>query len=42
MAEIKWTKEAETWLSDIHDYIALENPKAAGEIVEKFYKEPRF
>lgn len=38
MAEIKWTKEAETWLSDIHDYIALENPEAAGEIVAEIFQ----
>ena len=35
MAEIRWTKEAQTWLKDIHDYIALDNTKAAGQIVEE-------
>ena len=38
MAEIKWTKEAQTWLKDIHDYIALDNMKAAGQIVEEIFQ----
>lgn len=39
MAEIRWTKEAENWLRDIHDYIALDDPltaiKVVGDIFEK-------
>ncbi len=35
MAEIRWTKEAQTWLKDIHDFIAHDNAKAAGEIVQE-------
>ena len=38
MAEIKWTREAERWLKDIHDYIALDNPQAATKIVENIYQ----
>jgi toxin ParE1/3/4 len=34
MAQIVWTREAERWLSDIHDYIADDNPVAAMETVE--------
>lgn len=26
MAAIRWTFEAETWLKDIYDYIAQDNP----------------
>ena len=38
MAEIGWTEEAETWLRDIFDYIADDNPSAAGDVVEGIYK----
>ena len=37
MAEIKWTKEAQRWLKDIHDYIASDNPKAASDVVNSIY-----
>ncbi len=37
MAEIRWTKEAESWLKDIHDYIATDNPRAAMKVVESIY-----
>jgi toxin ParE1/3/4 len=29
LAEINWTAEAQTWLRDIYDYIAVDNPDAA-------------
>ncbi len=29
MGKVDWTREAERWLRDIHDYIAGEDPKAA-------------
>ncbi len=29
MAEITWTAEAQRWLQDIFDYIAVDNPRAA-------------
>lgn len=35
MAELTWTAEAERWLSDIYDYIALDNP--AARTVETIY-----
>jgi toxin ParE1/3/4 len=38
MAQIVWTREAERWLSDIHDYIADDNPVAAMETVEGIYE----
>ena len=40
MAEINWTAEAEFWLKDIYDYIALDNkPKAAARVVSGIYKK---
>lgn len=33
MAEINWTAEAQTWLRDIYDYIAVDNPNAAARTV---------
>ncbi len=38
MAEIRWTEEAQTWLRDIFDYIADDNPSAAGNVVEGIYE----
>ena len=38
MAEIKWTKEAQAWLKDIHDFIVLDNPKVATQIVEEIFQ----
>ena len=31
--KIRWTTEAERWLRDIHDYMALHNPDAAKKVV---------
>jgi plasmid stabilization system protein ParE len=33
MVEINWTHEAEKWLKDIHDYIALDNSLAAKRVI---------
>lgn len=38
MAEINWTREAEQWLHDIHDYIALDKPTTAQKTVEAIYE----
>jgi toxin ParE1/3/4 len=38
MAKITWTEEAEGWLKDIHDYIAKDNPLAAGKVVAGIYR----
>lgn len=35
MGEVRWTAEAESWLREIHDYIAQDNPSAARGIYEK-------
>ena len=37
MAELTWTVEAERWLRDIYDYIALDNPSAAARTIETIY-----
>lgn len=39
MAQIRWTSEAETWLRDIHDYIAADNPDAAVKVVQAIYEK---
>ena len=38
MAKIAWTREAERWLRDIYDYIALDSPSAAAEVVNGIYQ----
>ena len=38
MADIRWTVEAETWLKDIYDYIARDNPRAAARVVEGIHE----
>jgi toxin ParE1/3/4 len=37
MAEIRWTYEADLWLKDIYDYIALDNPRAAEQVLDGIY-----
>ena len=37
MAEIRWSHEAELWLKEIYDYIAQDNPTAAGKVVTGIY-----
>ncbi len=39
MAKLRWTKEAEQWLKDIHEYIARDNPTAAGKVVAGIYNK---
>jgi plasmid stabilization system protein ParE len=39
MAEIRWTEEAQRWLRDIHDYIALDDPNIAQKVVSEIYKK---
>lgn len=39
MAEINWTREAQSWLKDIYDYIAADNPEAATSTVEGIYEK---
>jgi len=37
MARIAWTAEAQSWLRDIYDYIAADNPQAAADTVDGIY-----
>ena len=37
MARIAWTVEAQSWLQDIYDYIAADNPQAAADTVDGIY-----
>jgi plasmid stabilization system protein ParE len=37
MARIAWTVEAQSWLRDIYDYIAADNPQAAADTVDGIY-----
>jgi len=37
MATITWTEEAQRWLEDIFEYIALDNPQAAARTVQEIY-----
>jgi plasmid stabilization system protein ParE len=39
MAEITWSAEAEAWLKEIYDYIALDNEKAASKVVNGIYEK---
>lgn len=39
MAKIRWTSEAEEWLKDIFDYIALDNPFAASKVIQDIYQK---
>lgn len=39
MATLRWTTEAQQWLKDIFDYIALENPQAANTVVSGIYQK---
>ncbi len=39
MAEINWTRESEIWLKDIYDYIAADNPDAAGRTILAIYEK---
>lgn len=38
MAAINWTREAEQWLHDIYEYIAIDNPTAAARTVDGIYE----
>jgi plasmid stabilization system protein ParE len=37
MVDIRWTNEAQIWLKDIYDYIALDNPKIAKKVIDEIY-----
>ena len=37
MAEIRWSHEADQWLKEIYEYIAQDNPAAAGKVLSGIY-----
>lgn len=37
MAKVNWTREAESWLKDIFDYIVIDSPDAAIRVVDGIY-----
>jgi len=39
MVNINWTDEAELWLKDIHNYIALDNKSIAKKVVTEIYQK---
>jgi len=39
MVKINWTNEAKYWLKYIHDYIALDNPKAAQKVTKGIHEQ---
>lgn len=39
MAEIRWSHEAAQWLKEIYEYIAQDNPIAAGKVVSGIYEK---
>jgi len=39
MVEIHWTSEAELWLKEIHDYIALDKKSIAKKVVTDIYQK---
>ncbi len=39
MAQLTWTAEAERWIRDIYDYIALDDPAAAARTIEPIYRK---
>lgn len=39
MVEINWTYEAELWLKDIHDYIALDKKTIAKKVVVEIFNK---
>ena len=41
MAQVTWTREAQVWLRDIYDFIAVDNPAAAGRVVAGIHASGR-
>ena len=39
MVDIYWTEEAEIWLKNIHDYIALDKNDIAKKVVTEIYEK---
>jgi len=41
MAKVIWTAEAEHWLREIYNYIAEDNPQAAGRVINGIVQKTR-
>ena len=39
MEEIIWTREAEIWMKEIYDFIALDDKQKASEVINGIYEE---
>lgn len=39
MVNINWTNQAEFWLKDIHDYIALDKQSVAKKVLKEIYQK---
>ncbi len=39
MAEVRWTAEAATWLQNIYEYIAQDDPDTATNVVQEIYRK---
>lgn len=39
MGQVRWTEEAARWLSEIHDYIADDDPEAALRVIHEIYTQ---
>jgi len=39
MAEIRWSHEAAQWIKEIYEYIAQDNPTAAGKVISGIYEK---
>ena len=39
MAEIRWSHEAAQWIKEIYQYIAQDNPTAAGKVISGIYEK---
>lgn len=37
MAEVRWTEESLRWLQDIYEYVSLDDPHAASQIIQGIY-----
>ncbi|RUM38571.1 MAG: type II toxin-antitoxin system RelE/ParE family toxin [Desulfobulbus sp.] len=39
MAQIRWSHEAAQWIKEIYQYIAQDNPTAAGKVISGIYEK---
>jgi toxin ParE1/3/4 len=41
MAEVRWTREAELWLKEIYEFIALDDENAGTRVIEEIREKAR-